>query len=242
MRSLLRILRKPRERVFCTLPYAQLHRAPFNLRVLRNSRKIIRIMRKSNTLDALFPEVRQRLLAVVLLHPEKWFYMSHLAELTKLTPSSLQRELARMVSVGILETRADGNRVYYKANPRCQILPELQGLFVKTTGIVDVIKQALRPISKRIQVAFVFGSFARSSELVNSDLDLMLIGDVGLADTAPLLRKVEDEIAREVNPVILSVAEAREKLTAKQHFIESVKTASKLYLWGQDSELGKAFS
>ncbi len=168
--------------------------------------------------------------------------MSQLAETARLTPSSLQRELARLVAVGILETRIDGNRVYYKANLQCQILPELQGLFVKTTGVLDVLKKALRPISKRIEVAFVFGSFARSSELVNSDLDLMLIGDVGLAETAPLLRKVEDEIAREVNPVILSRAEAREKLIEKQHFIESVKTASKLFLWGQESDLGKAFS
>jgi predicted nucleotidyltransferase len=158
------------------------------------------------------------------------------------TPSTLQRELHHLVESGILEKRTDGNRIYYRSDIRCPFLTELQGLLIKTVGVVGQLKQALKPLSKRIDAAFIFGSFAQSSELVTSDIDLMIIGSVGLLDVAPILRKVEDVVARSINPVILDVSEARQKLRSGDHFVNSVAKANKVFLLGEQSELGKAFS
>src|SRR5581483_1854379 len=121
---------------------------------------IVRIMRKSTMLDALLPGVRQQVLAAILMQPERSWYLSELAQHIGVTASTLQRELAALSEVGILERRTEGNRVYFKANLECPILSDLQGLLVKTVGLMDVIKDALKPLTKRIEVAFVFGSFA----------------------------------------------------------------------------------
>src|SRR6266704_7113838 len=137
------------------------------------------IMRKSKAIDALFPRTRQAILAATLLHPERWWYLSDLARHLGVRPSSLQRELAALGDTGILRQRRDGNRLYFQPNPDCPFLAELQGLMLKTVGLIDVLCEALDPFTDRIDWAFVYGSMARSEELVSSDVDLMIIGRVG---------------------------------------------------------------
>jgi len=157
-------------------------------------------MRKSPALDAFFPRIRQALLAATVLHPERWWYLSDLAKHLGVRPSSLQRELAALVEAGILNRRQDGNRVYFQANPDCPFLPDLQGLLVKTVGVVDILREALSRFATRIDWAFVYGSIARAEELASSDVDLMLIGQVGLAELTPALRRAEAQLGRAGEP------------------------------------------
>lgn len=98
-------------------------------------------MRKKNMLDALFPRTRQNILATLLLSPERRWYLSDLAQRLKVPPSSLQRELASLAEAGVLYREADGNRVYYQANPAFPLLPELQSLFAKTAGLADQVRE-----------------------------------------------------------------------------------------------------
>ena len=98
-------------------------------------------MRKSPVIDALFPVVRQELLSATLMLPERWWYLSDLAVQLQRSPSSLQRELARLAEAGILETRQEANRTYYRANADCPLLPELTGLIAKTVGVADVLRR-----------------------------------------------------------------------------------------------------
>ena len=91
------------------------------------------------------------------------------------------------MSADILRWRRDGNRVYFRANPDCPFLPELQGLLVKTAGMVDVLREALTPFTTRIHWAFIYGSVARA-ESATSDVHLIILGKVGAAQlpsTAP---------------------------------------------------------
>jgi DNA-binding transcriptional ArsR family regulator len=125
-------------------------------------------MRKSRALDALFPKTRQVILAATVLHPERWWYLSDLAKHLGVRPSSLQRELTSLVDAGVLRRRQDGNRVYFQAQPDCPFLPELQGLLVKTAGVVDTLREVLSPFAKRIDWAFVYGPMARAEELASS--------------------------------------------------------------------------
>src|SRR5437868_10197031 len=133
-------------------------------------------------IDALFPKTRQATLAATFGEPRRWWYMRELARHLRLTPSSLQRELASLVRAGILVQKRDGKHVYFQAATESPIFQELQGLILKTAGLADVIRDALKPLANRIQWAFVYGSVARSQEHSASDVDLMIIGHVGLAD------------------------------------------------------------
>lgn len=199
-------------------------------------------MRKSKAIDALFPRTRQAILAATLLHPERWWYLSDLARHLGVRSSSLQRELAALVEAGILRQRRDGNRIYFQPNPDCPFLAELQGLMLKTVGLVDVLREALAPFTHRIDWAFVYGSIARSEELASSDVDLLIIGRVGLADIAPALRQAEGRLNRPVNPTVYSREEFVARLAAGHAFLHTVLAGAKLFILGAPHELAATFS
>jgi predicted nucleotidyltransferase len=193
-------------------------------------------MRK-HILDSLFPRTRQAILSAVLLRPDKWWYLTDLAKHIGVSPSSLQRELVSLVNGDLLISRRDGKRVYYKINQDCPIVEELQTIFVKTSGIADVIKSCLNRFGDKIDIAFVYGSVARTEELSTSDVDLMIIGDVGLADLVPDLRRAEKDLGREVNPTIYSPGEFLRRRKEGDSFISTVLSDQKIFLKGNDSEL-----
>jgi predicted nucleotidyltransferase len=171
------------------------------------------------------------------MHPQRWWYLSDLARHLGLRPSSLQRELSSLVAAGILRRKREGNRVYFQPDPDCPLFPELRGLMMKTVGLFDVLRQALAPFARSIRWAFVYGSAARSEERSSSDVDLMVIGQVGLADIAPALRKAEARLARPVNPSAYTPEEFISKLKAGNHFLQAVLKEKMVFILGQGDEL-----
>jgi predicted nucleotidyltransferase len=194
-------------------------------------------MRKPAVLAALFPTVRGDVLAATLTQPEKWWYLSELAQFLGTSPSSLQRELKALVDGGILETRREATRAYFKADTRSPVFPELRGLINKTAGVVPTLRTSLRLFEARIAAAFVYGSVARSEEHAQSDIDLLVVGDVGLADLTPVLRKAEARLGREVNVTSYSVAEFRRKAAAKDHFLTEVLRGPKQFVKGDQRDV-----
>jgi predicted nucleotidyltransferase len=196
-------------------------------------------VRKSPALKALFPTVRGDVLAATLTQPDKWWYLSELAQFLQTTPSSLQRELKALVAGGILQQRRDGTRSYFKAETRSPLFPQLRGLLEKTAGVLPTLRQALEPFQARIDCAFVYGSVARSQEHALSDVDLLVIGGVGLAELAPALRKAEIRLGRDVNVTSYSAREFQNKVAANDHFLSEVLRSPKEFVEGNQRDLDK---
>ena len=194
-------------------------------------------MRKTPALGALFPTARGAVLAATLTQPDKWWYLSELAQFIGTTPSSLQRELKALVDGGILERRREGTRIYFKADTRSPLFPELRGLLEKTAGLLPTLRQALKPFAGRIDCAFVYGSVARGREHARSDVDVLVMGAVGLAELAPALRKVEARLGRDVNVTSYSAQEFGKKIAAKDHFLTEILRGPKEFLKGTERDL-----
>lgn len=199
-------------------------------------------MRKSSPIDALFPAVRQEVLAATLMHPDRWWYLSDLATHLRRSPSSLQREVARLAAAGILETRQEANRTYYRPNADCPLLAELTGLMVKTVGVADVLRRDLAPFADQIEWALIYGSIARGDEISASDVDLLVIGDAKLAELARPLKAAEKKLGRPVNPTIFPRREFAAKVRAGQHFVQNVVSGPRLFLIGDSHEFASAFA
>jgi uncharacterized protein len=197
-------------------------------------------MRRTTLVSALFPKTRRSILAATLMHPERWWFLADLARHIGVPPSSLQREMHSLVQAGILLRRREGKQVYFRPDPNCPVLPELQGLMTKTLGLVDVLRKILTPFKKSIQVAFVYGSIARCEELSESDVDLMIIGDVTLADLSPALQKAEARLARQVNPTLFSREEFSKKLSQGHHFLKTVMGNDKFFVLGGENDVAES--
>ena len=195
-------------------------------------------MRTSVALDTLFPGVRGGVLSATLTRPDKWWYLSELAHFLHRRPSSLQRELAALVQSGILEQRRDGRRTYFKAETRSPIFGDLRSIFEKTVGLVPTLKTVLRPFEDRIACAFIYGSVARREERATSDIDLMIIGEVGLSELSTTLRKAEKRLGREVNVTNYSVDEFGRKVAESDHFLTTVLKGNLEFVKGEQRDLG----
>lgn len=194
-------------------------------------------MRSSSVLDALFSKTKQRILSAVLLQPGHAWYLLELARHLGVRPSSLQRELKTLATAGVLKRRQDGRRVYFQADAECPIFQDLAQILFKTAGMVDALKAAFKPLQKRIQVAFIFGSVAASAERSTSDIDLMIVGSVPLSAVAPVLRHVEKNLGRAVNPHVYNTEEFVGRLRRPDHFLSAILREERLFIIGRENDL-----
>jgi DNA-binding transcriptional ArsR family regulator len=194
-------------------------------------------MRKSPIVDALFPEIRGKILAATLTRPEKRWYLSELSAFLNTQPSSLQREILALSKAGILEQSRDGRRVYIAPDTRSPVFLDLKSLFDKTAGMVPVLAQTLEPFGDRIRLAFLYGSVARSQEESGSDIDLLTVGKIGLSDLVPALRGAERTLGRPINPSVFSDEEFARKMRSGDHFVKTVLDSTIQFVKGSKNEL-----
>lgn len=195
--------------------------------------------RTQNPIDWLFPEVRKKVLALLLGSPDNRWYLRDIERRLGLAIGTIRRELTGLTSAGIVAKSKDGNRTYYQTNIDCPFFPELSGLLRKTAGVVDVLCEAMKPLSKKIKIAFVYGSFATDSAKTSSDVDLMVIGSCRFSEVVDAIGQAQNKLGREVNPSVYPVDEFREKVKAEHHFLNTVLREPKVFVIGGENELAR---
>lgn len=193
----------------------------------------------SGSSPSLFGRTRQALLALLYSRADEEHLQESLIQLAGLGRGTVQRELEFLARAGVIRRAVRGRQVYFQANQQSPIYAELRGLVVKTSGVADVLRGALAQLSERISVAFIYGSVAKGAERRGSDVDVMVIGDVSFAEVSEALSQAQKTIGREVNPSVYTSADFRVKLKAKHHFLRTVLSAGKIFLIGDDDELGR---
>lgn len=130
----------------------------------------------------------------------------------------------------------DGNRLYYTANSDHPLYREICALVDKTSGIIERLKKVLDSVNG-IECVFVFGSFAKGEEKSHSDIDLIIIGDVGMRTLSSKFKELTEQTEREINPHIYSLKSWKDKLKKKDHFIKSVLNNEKIFIIGDQNVL-----
>jgi predicted nucleotidyltransferase len=187
--------------------------------------------------SGLFGKTRQAVLALLYGQVDKPFYTKQILDAVKIGRGTVQRELKNLTDTGIIIREVQGRQVYYRANSQCPIFDELKSIVRKTFGVADVIRQSLASSARKIRIAFIFGSLARSADDRRSDIDLMVVGRISFGDVVSLLGPAEKKLAREINPVVYPIAEFKKKVKEDHHFVKTVLEDEKIFVIGDDHEL-----
>lgn len=188
--------------------------------------------------ELLFPnQYRRKVLALLMLNPQRWLHLRELARLTGASPGTLKKELDALTSVGLLKHQKVGNQTQFSANSEHPVFPELSALVRKTTGLRDVLALALAPLASQIEVAFVFGSMAKATEGPQSDVDLLLIGNATFGQVANAVYDAQLVLARDINPKLMSRVEWSEKKNAQNVFVQELMDKPKIFIVGSEHEL-----
>jgi predicted nucleotidyltransferase len=192
----------------------------------------------SNLADALFPKVRQRVLAVLFSTPDRSFYANEVIALAQSGTGAVQRELAALSEAGLLTVSKQGNQKHYQANASAPIFPELRGLVLKTMGVADVLRSALAPLATQIDAAFIYGSVARQQDTAHSDVDVMIVSaTLGYGEVFGALESAMASLDRKINPTLYTSAEWHKRMQQDNAFVSKVWQQPKIWLLGGEEQL-----
>jgi DNA-binding transcriptional ArsR family regulator len=186
--------------------------------------------------EILSSKVRAEILRLLFGTKKSELHMREMARQAGCAIGTMQNELARLHRLDLVVPRKDGNRTYYRANSNHPLYSDLHGLVLKTVGLVDILRRALEK-SPDIKLAFVFGSIARQEETAASDIDLLVIGKLGLRGVTGLLVGVAEQTGREINPHVMSLEDFKARHAASNHFITQIMAAHKIFIIGDQDEL-----
>ncbi len=127
-----------------------------------------------------------------------------------------------------------GNQKHFRANKGAPVFEELRSLVFKTSGLADVVRAVLAPNAAQIEVAFIFGSFAKNEATASSDVDLMLISDtLAYPDIFAALEAAAQRLDRTINPTIYTPSEFAKRVKRGNAFASKVLAQPKIWLIGR---------
>jgi len=188
----------------------------------------------SKALDKLFgSRTRAKILGWFFAHSGEPYSVRQLASILGDDPSNLSKELSKLEDLGILISSRERNLKRFQVNQDCAFGPELKGLVQKTTGIMGRLRSALQA-AKGIGFAFVYGSFAKGTENAESDIDLLIVGDIDLDKLDRIFVGLEKAFGRTVNYVLYTKREYETKKAEGNAFLQEVRGREKIWIIGKN--------
>ena len=200
--------------------------------------RIAKVRKGTSLADALFSTVQQRVLAYLFGQPGRSFFATELIKLAGGGSGAVQRELARLDDSGLVTVTKVGTQKHYQANPQSPIYSELCTIVQKTVGLAEPLRKALKPLTRRISAAFVYGSVAKKQDTAASDIDLMVVsGSLTYADLFAALEEASARLGRKVNLTVYSPQELTKRMKQGNAFVTRVLAQPKIWLVGGESDL-----
>lgn len=188
-----------------------------------------------NTLEKLLSSrTRAEIFRLLFGLKDAELHVREIARRAGCSEATARQELKKLAGLSLVTPRRDGNRLYYSADRGHPLFGPIHDLVLRTSGLLDLLRDRLRDEST--QFAFVFGSVARGEASATSDIDLMVIGDIGLRKLAQLLAGLGDVTGREINPHVMSISEYKRRVQAQDHFATNVLKGPRLFVIGDSDE------
>jgi len=181
---------------------------------------------------------RAELLRLFFTNPERSFYMQEVGRILGKKPGVFQRTLNNLVSEGIVESEHKANVRYFKANKRYPLYKELKSIVFKTVGVEASLKAELEQVGN-IQLAFIYGSYAKGKENYLSDIDLVIIGSPDEDELIKKLDRLEEKLQREINYKFYKLKEFAREVKQDEPFVLEILKEKKIILIGDEDALRK---
>lgn len=190
-------------------------------------------------------KTRVKLLSLFFNNPGRPFYVREITRKIDEQINSVRRELANLLSIGLVSSDGSNNRLYYEVNPKYEYYEQLRGIFtaipaksadpvIQETREEDKIIKLLRGTGS-ITFAFLTGSFARDDR---TNVDIFVVGDINKARLAKVVSDLEREMGRELNYSALTPEEYQYRLSLNDRFVTGVLEARKIVIIdGQEKPL-----
>lgn len=179
-------------------------------------------------IDALFgSKTRVKLLHLFLSNPDRAFYVREITRKIDEQINSVRRELANMLSIGIIKSENSNNRLYYEVNQDYMHYQPLRQIFVaapvesKALEEVDAVGdwQKRLKVLGDVRVGILCGQLVHGSE---AEVDVLLVGSINKTQAKKFVRELEVDEGKSLNYVIMEYQDFYYRLSIKDRFVLSI--------------------
>lgn len=181
-------------------------------------------------IDALFgSKTRVKLLHLFLNNPNRAFYVREITRKIDEQINSVRRELANMLSIGIIKSENSNNRLYYEINQDYPHYEPLRQIFSDTADGPAAVaakvdandwSKRLKPLGD-VRVMIFSGSLVKDS---TSEVDVLIAGDINKTQAKKFIKELEEEENRSLNFVIMSYQDFYYRLSIRDRFVVAITT------------------
>lgn len=187
--------------------------------------------------DIITSKVRVKVIELLWSDTTEIFHVREIVRRVDEEINAVRRELKKLENDGLLKKEQRGNRLYYWAREEYAFFGELLGITSKTTGLGKEIIANKAKLGKLLYVMFS-GKFARRKARKRDDeVDILVIGEVVLAELAQLIRKEESKRNREINYTVMSRDEFDFRKKRRDPFLQGILSGSRVMVIGDDEDL-----
>ena len=154
------------------------------------------------TLAYLFgSQAKASLLAVLFSNPHEAYHLRGLAAMAGVESGNAVKMLRALVAAQLVRQVADPRGARYQADDRSPLFSALRQLFLAA----DALLQELRDVADNLQAeeVHVFGSMARGTARPDSDIDILVVGDLSTIEAQAAFKPVARKHKREVSVLVV---------------------------------------
>ncbi len=174
----------------------------------------------------LLPIFRSRLqaeiLALLFLAPAETLAGAEVQSRSRGTEPTVRRHLSELENAGLIQSEHVGRTKLFRAATDSPLFAPLRELLERTMGVEQKLARQLGEVPG-IESAAIFGSWASGESLrPDSDIDVLVIGEVDLDELADVASDVERTAGREINFVVYRRPEFNRKAAQGNGFVAAV--------------------
>jgi hypothetical protein len=187
-------------------------------------------------------KTRVKLLGLFYTNPNRSFYVREITRKIDEQINSVRRELANLLSIGIITSDANNNRLYYEVNQTYEYYKPLAAVFgggsfglepaknqseadkkIVSKPKADVttehpMAKALRSTG-HVELVLLSGQFTRDE---SAGVDVLIVGDVNQAKVAKFMTELEASENKELRYVVISLDNYNYRLQINDRFINNI--------------------
>jgi hypothetical protein len=186
--------------------------------------------------DFMISRVRVKIVELFFRQPNEMFFVREITRQTHEEINAVRRELDRMLECGLLKSEERGNRLYYYLNKHYTFYAELLRMVAKSSGLGQKILKFRKKLGT-VKFVMFSGKFVQTDLSRRQDVDVLVIGDIVLAELEALTAEEEQRIGREINYTVLSEEEFEFRKQRRDPFLMEVLYGSRILIIGNEEEL-----
>jgi len=186
--------------------------------------------------DLIVSKVRTKLLWLFFSNPQEIYYVRDLVRKVGEEINATRRELAHLEQSGILKKEPRGNRLYYWLNKNYLFFPDLLAIVAKETGLgAEIIKNKNR--LGKVDFCLFSRKFVERKERKEDEVDILVVGEIVMAELASLIRGEEERRGKEINYTVMTNEEFIFRKRRRDPFLLGILESGKIMIIGDEEEL-----